>query len=85
MVQLDVSKEEVTAISLINVAFSKAIFPMVEGDEMTNLATARARLTGLAAKLAKYIKERDAETTEEMMKKAKSKAAPKDPIKKESK
>lgn len=81
MAHLEVTREEASALRLINLVFSKAIFPMLEGDDVTNLATARARLPGLAAKLAKYIADLDAETVEKMAKKAAS-IEPSEPIKK---
>jgi hypothetical protein len=80
MIQVDVIKDEVTALRLIHLHLGDAIFPMLKGDDVSELATARARLPGLAAKLAKYIAELDAKTVDEMAKKAK-KDAPKDPIK----
>ena len=84
MIQVDVSKEEVTALRLIHLHLGDAIFPMLKGDDVSELATARARLPGLASKLAKYLADLDAKTVEDMAKKAESKDKPKDPIKKSS-
>jgi hypothetical protein len=84
MIQVDVTKEEITALRLINLHLGDAIFPMLKGDDVSELATARARLPGLSSKLAKYIADLDAQTVSDMAKKAEKKDKPKDPIKKKA-
>lgn len=80
--KIDLTREEAQALRLIHLLFSEAIFPMIKGDDVTELATARARLPGLAAKITKYLNDLDVATIEDMAQKAKEKDAPKDPIKK---
>lgn len=82
MAKIDLIKEEAAALRLITIVFKDAIFPMLKGDDITELATARARLPGLSAKISKYILDLDNETMEDMAKKAVSKDKPKEPIKK---
>lgn len=82
MAKIDVTKEEAAALRLISLTFGEAIFPMLKGDDVTELATARARLPGLSAKISKYIMDLDKETVEDMAKKAATPEKPKDPIKK---
>ena len=80
---IEFTKEEASALRLLNIVFSKAIFPMLEGDDVTNLATARARIPGLANKISKYIAEKDTKTLETMAEKAAKKdLTPSEPIKK---
>lgn len=82
MAKLDVTLEEIKALGVINAVFEKAVFPLIEGSEVQNLATSRARLTGLRFKLDKYLKDLNEETAKEIEKKA-APEAPKDPIKKD--
>lgn len=84
MANLDVTLEDVKALAMVNMGFEKAIFPMIEGSEVSNLATSRARLSSLRFKLDKYLKERDEETAKEMADKlAKQKNETSEPIKKD--
>lgn len=82
MATIDLNRDEASALRLIHLLFSEAIFPMIKGDDVTQLATARARLPGLASKIAKYCEQVEAETLDKMAEKAESKTKPKDPIKK---
>ena len=83
MAKLDVTLDDVKAIAMIQMALDKAIFPMIEGSEINNLASSRVRLSSLRFKLDKYLKELDAETAEEMAKKLETPATPKEPVKKD--
>lgn len=56
MATLDVKSEDIQAITSILAGYEKAIFPMLEGADVTSLATSRAQLVSLRQRLAKYLK-----------------------------
>lgn len=62
-------------------AMDKSVFPMIEGVDIMNIAQSKVRLSQLQKKIQDYVKEMDEKTAEEMVKKAKSSSAVKNPIK----
>lgn len=70
MATLDVTEQDIQAITMVNTGFEKAIFPMIEGSEVTNLATSRAQLVSLRSRIAKHLKEQNEVAAKKMAEKA---------------
>lgn len=82
MKELEVTAADLAAISMIDVAFEKAFFPMIEGSEVQNLAQSRVRIRALRLRLAQHVDAQNAKTKDAMESKLAKSAQPKDPVKK---
>lgn len=78
---IDLTLEDSKSIALMVNAMDKAIFPMIEGSDILNIAQSKVRLSNLRHRIEKHLKELDEKTADEMAKKALTPKQSKDPIK----
>lgn len=78
---IDLTLEDSKSIALMVNAMDKAIFPMIEGSDILNIAQSKVRLSNLRHRIEKHLKELDEKTADEMAKKALSGETQKNPIK----
>ena len=78
---IDLTLEDSRAIALMVNAMDKAVFPMIEGVDLLNIAQSKVRLLQLQKKIQDHVREMDEKTVEEMAKKSMTVKPKKSPIK----